>query len=94
MARWDTAQSLKMKNVICSSMRQLEVVPLSEVKKRQIPYDVSYMCYLKYGTIECVCRMETDSRTQDRLVGTGWAGSSGLVDANYDRMDGQQGPTV
>lgn len=75
-------------------MRQLEVVPLSEVKKRQIPYDVSYMCYLKYGTIERVCRMETDSWTQDRLVGTGWAGSSGLVDAKYDRMDGQQGPTV
>ena len=64
------------------------MIPLSEVKKRQIPYDIIYMCDLKYGTNEPVCRIETDSRTQDRLVGTGWAGSLRLAHAHYDRMDG------
>lgn len=53
---------------------QLEMISLSEVKKRHIPYDITYMCYLKYGTSEPVCRIETDSQTEDRLVvakGTG-----------------------
>ena len=50
------------------------MIPLSEVKKRQIPYDIIYMCDLKYGTNEPVCRIETDSRTQR----TGLWGRDGL----------------
>ena len=29
----------------------------------QIPYDISYMCYLKYGTNEHIYKTETDSQT-------------------------------
>lgn len=73
---------------------QLELISLSEVKKRHIPCDITYMCYLKYGTNEPVCRIETDSQTKrtglwlPRGLGTGWTGSLGLVDANCDRENG------
>ena len=69
----------------------LEIIILSEVsqKERQIPYDITYMWNLKYGTNEHIYETETDS--QNRLVvakgvggmGEGWSGSLGLVDANY-----------
>ena len=29
----------------------------------QIPYDITYMCYLKYATNEHTCKTETDSQT-------------------------------
>ena len=30
-------------------------------RERQVPYDITYMWYLKYGTNELVYRKETDS---------------------------------
>ena len=45
---------------------QLEIIILSEVKserKRQIPYDVTYMWNLKYDTNEPIYKTEIDSQT-------------------------------
>ena len=45
---------------------QLEILILSEVKserERQIPYDITYMWNLKYGTNESIYKIETDSPT-------------------------------
>ena len=45
---------------------QLEIIILNEVKserERQIPYDITYMWNLKYGTVEPISRKETDSQT-------------------------------
>ena len=39
---------------------QLEIFILSEVRKRQIPYDITYMQKLLYGTSEPL--YETDSQ--------------------------------
>ena len=44
----------------------LEITTLSEVKserKRQIPYDITYMWNLKYDTNEFTYKTETDSQT-------------------------------
>ena len=67
-----------------------------------MPYDITYMWNLKYGTNELIHEPETDSQTQNRLVvakgkeeGMGWTGNVGLVDANYYiQNDRQSGPTV
>ena len=32
-------------------------------RERQIPYDITYMCNLKYYTIELIYKTETDSQT-------------------------------
>ena len=45
---------------------QLEIIMLSEVKServRQIPYDITYMWNLKYGTNEPIYEKETDTQT-------------------------------
>ena len=45
---------------------QLEILILSESKserERQIPYDITYIQNLKYGTNEPFYRTETDSQT-------------------------------
>ena len=46
---------------------ELEILTLSEVRKRKsydiIPYDITYMWNLKYGTNEPIYRKETDSQT-------------------------------
>ena len=41
----------------------LEIIILSEVSQRQIPYDITYMWYLKYDTNELIYETETDSLT-------------------------------
>ena len=42
---------------------QLELLILTEVSpERQIPYDITYTCNLKYGTNEPIYRTETDSQ--------------------------------
>ena len=33
-------------------------------RERQIPYDITYMWYLKYDTNESIYKIETDSQTQ------------------------------
>ena len=70
----------------------LEIIILSEVsqkKKRQIPYDITYMWNLKYDTDELIYKTETDSDMENRPVvakgagvGEGWIGSLGRADAN------------
>ena len=71
---------------------QLESFILSKSEReRQIPYDISCMWNLKYGTNEPIYRTETDSQTygtdlwllRGREEGVGWTGSLGLVDAEY-----------
>ena len=44
----------------------LEIIIPSEVRKRQIPYDITYMDNLKYDTIEPIYETEKDSMTQRR----------------------------
>ena len=46
---------------------QLEILILSQVsqkEKRQIPYDITYIWNLKYGTNETIYKTESDSQTQ------------------------------
>ena len=62
-----------------------------QLKVDFIPYDITAMWDLKYGTNEPTYKTETDSqiwRTDlwlPRVMreGVGWTGSLGLVDANY-----------
>ena len=72
---------------------QLEILKPSEVSQneRQIPFDISYMWNLKYGTNKPIYKTETDSQTQRtdlwlprRCEKRKWDGLEiwGLVDAN------------
>ena len=40
-----------------------EMIISSEIRQRQIPYDITYMRNLKYDTNEPIYKTETDSRT-------------------------------
>ena len=42
---------------------ELEIIILIEVRKRQLPYDITYMWNLKYDTNELINKTETDSQT-------------------------------
>ena len=42
---------------------QLEIITLSEVRRRQILYDITYIRNLKYRTNEPIYKSETDSYT-------------------------------
>ena len=43
---------------------QLEIIILSKSEReRQIPYDITFMWNLKYGTNEHIYKTETDSQT-------------------------------
>ena len=49
-----------------ATSRQPEMIILSEVKlerERQIPYDITYMWNLKYGTNEPIYKTEINSQT-------------------------------
>ena len=67
-----------------------------------MPYDITYMWNLKYGTKEPTYETEIDSQTQrtdlwlprGSGVEEGWIGSLGLADANYYLWSKQQGLTV
>ena len=53
-------------NAICSNMDRLRDSHTQWSKsesERQIPYDVTYMWNLKYGTNELIYKTETDSQT-------------------------------
>ena len=60
-------------------------------RERQIPYDITCMWNLKYGTNEHICQTETDSQKMrtdlwllmGRGMQEGWTGSLGLADANH-----------
>ena len=53
---------------------QPDVISLSEVSKREITHDITYMWNLKYGTNEPIYRIETDSQTQSDCQGVGVLG--------------------
>ena len=48
-------------------------------RERQIPYDITYMQNLNYGTNEPIYKTETDTDTKNRLVvAKGEEGGSGM----------------
>ena len=52
-------------NVICSNMdvpRDYHTKWSKSERKRQIPYDITYMWNIKYNTNELICEIETDSQ--------------------------------
>ena len=54
-------------------------------RERQIPYDITYIWNLIYGTNETFHIKETHrlgKQTCDCQVGVGWPGRLGLLDAN------------
>ena len=66
---------------------ELEILTLSEVsqkEKRQMPYDITYMWSLKYGTDDPICKTKTDHGHGEVPRGeeVGWTGSLGFGDAN------------
>ena len=59
----------------------LENIILSEVSQteRQILYDITYMWNLKINTNETICKTETDSQTENKLIVTkGESGGGGI----------------
>ena len=67
-------------NVICSKWMQLEILILSEARKRQTPQDIPYMWNLKQDKSEPIYETETDSQTQktDLWLPRGrWEGGDG-----------------
>ena len=48
---------------------QLEIIILSEIRKRQIPYNTTYICHLKKGKNEHIHKAETDSQTREQTCG-------------------------
>jgi len=75
-------------NAICSNTDGPRDDQTSEIRKRQIPYDITYMWNLKGDRNEPI--YETDSQTQrtglwpkGRRLGNGWNGKSGLADVNF-----------
>ena len=58
--------SVMKKNEIMPSAatwRQLEIIILSEVRERQISYEITYMWNLRYDTIEPIYETEAVSQT-------------------------------
>ena len=53
---------------------------MKDVRKRKIPYDVTYTGNLKCGTDESICKTETDSQTwrTDWWVAKEEKGGSGM----------------
>ena len=74
----------------------VEIIILSEVNQKDIPYGITYMWNPKCNTNELIYETETDSQTlrtdlwlpRGRSVGEEWTGSLGLADANYYILDG------
>ena len=80
----------KNKNAICSNMdgtRDSHTQWRKSERERQIPYDITYIWNLIYGTNEPFHRKKIMDM-ENRLVvakggGVGWTGNLGLRDANY-----------
>ena len=49
--------------LFAATWMNLEIIMLSEISQRQIPYDITYMWNLKYDTNELTYKTETDSQT-------------------------------
>ena len=48
---------------VSSICMDLEIIIQSEVRQRQISYDITYMWNLKYDTNDLIYKRETDSQT-------------------------------
>ena len=79
-------------NAICSNMdrtRDSHTKGSKSERERQIPYDITHIWNLIYGTNEPLHRKETHGlgkKTCDFQgggKGMGWTGSLRLIDANY-----------
>ena len=92
-------------NAICSNMdgpRDYHTKRSESERERQIPYDITYMQNLKYGTNEPMYETETDSQTENKHVvakaGVQRRKGLGVWDQPMQtiiyRMDKQQGPTI
>ena len=60
-------------------------------RKRQLPYDITYIWNLIYGTNELFHRKENyglGEHTFGCQGGGGWIGNLGLIDANYCLWNG------
>ena len=55
---------------LAATWMDIEIVTLSEVRERQIPYDITYMCNLKYDTNEHIYKTETDSDIETKFMVT------------------------
>ena len=59
---------------------------IKSIRKRQILYDINYMCKLKYGINQHIYKTKIDSQIQRIdlwLPREGRTGSLGLADVNY-----------
>ena len=71
-------------------------------RKRQTPYDITYLWNLKYGTDDPIYKTETNHISEEQTCDSqgrgervGWTGSSRLgMQTVIFGMDGQWGPTV
>ena len=69
------SHSKEQNNAICRNVDDLEIIILSEVRERQIPYDIASMQNLKYGTQEHIYKAKTDSQIwRTDVVATGGGG--------------------
>ena len=63
-ALFTIAKTWERNNAICSNMvatRDYHTKRSKSERERQIPYDITYMWNLKYGTNETIYKIETDS---------------------------------
>ena len=49
--------------LFAATWMNLEIIMLSEISQRQIPYDITYMWNLKYDTNELTYKTEIDPQT-------------------------------
>ena len=54
---------------LAATWMQVETFILHEVRERQMPYDITYMWNLKYGTDDPICKKETDHGHAEQTCG-------------------------
>ena len=84
---------------VAATWMELKILILNEVRKRQLPHDISYMWNLKYDTNDPIYKTETDHRHGKQTCGCqggkrGMYWEFGVVDAVTFRVDKQWGPTT
>ena len=67
---------------------ELEALILSEIREKQMPYDITHIWYLIYSTNELFHRKENHGLGEQTCScqgggeGVGWTGNLGLIDAD------------
>ena len=83
---WVDSHKRQWKNAICSNTggpRDYHTTWNKSEKERQIPYDITNMCSLKYDTNELIYETETDSNIEVRLVVAKGKGGGGRTDWEF-----------